>query len=61
MSGRDNGSGYRLSVFGSLMFDTIFEKPTADCRQPRQTRRYAIHSLNIHRPSHIAEMLRLPH
>jgi len=40
------------------MFDTLFEKPTADCGQPRRTRRNAMHSLDIHRPSHIAEMLR---
>jgi len=52
-------SGYRLSAFGSLMLDTLNKKPTADSEQPRQTRHNAMHSLDIHRPSHIAEML--PH
>jgi len=32
--------------------------PTADCGRPRHTRRNAMHSLDIHTPSHIAEMLR---
>jgi len=59
MSGRDKDPGYRLSAFGSLMFNTVNKKPTADCGQPRHTRRNAMHSLNIHTPSHIAEMLRL--
>jgi len=39
------------------MFDTFIEKPTADCGQSRHTRRNAMHSLDIHRPSHIAGML----